>query len=40
MVLGAAAAVVPFNVANVMLGFGFGGLHVVFGLIIARRFGG
>jgi len=40
MLLGCAAAVVPFNVANVMLGSGFGGLHVVFGLIIARRFGG
>jgi len=40
MLLGCAAAVVPFNVANVMLGCGFGGLHVVFGLIIARRFGG
>lgn len=40
MALGMAAAVVPFNVANALLGLGFGGLHVVFGLIIARRFGG
>lgn len=40
MLLGIAAALVPFAVANVLLGAGFGGLHVIFGLIIARRFGG
>ena len=40
MLLGVAAAIVPFAAANVLLGCGFGGLHVLFGFIIARRFGG
>ena len=40
MILGIAAAVAPFAIANVLLGCGFGGLHVIFGLIIARRYGG
>ena len=40
MVLGIAACFVPFVVANVLMGVGFGGLHIIFGLIIARRYGG
>ena len=40
MVLGLAACFVPFAVANALLGAGFGGLHIVFGLIIARSYGG
>jgi hypothetical protein len=40
MTLGAIACFVPFAVANALLGVGFGGLHIIFGWIIARRFGG
>ena len=40
MLLGAAAAFVPFPTANALLGAGFGGLHIAFGLIIARNYGG
>jgi hypothetical protein len=40
MLLGAVALFCPLPVANVLLGAGFGCLHLVFGFIIARRFGG
>ena len=38
--LGLAAVFVPTNYGDVLMGLGFGAMHVVFGLIIARRFGG
>lgn len=38
--LGAVAAVLPPDYGNLMMGLGFGALHIVFGAIIGRRFGG
>ena len=40
MGLGAVALLVPFAWGNVLLAVGFGGLHIGFGLIIARNYGG
>lgn len=40
IVLGMAAFVLPANYGNLMMGASFGGLHLVFGTIIARRYGG
>jgi len=40
MALGAAAFVAPAAWGNAFMAAGFGGLHIVFGLVIARRYGG
>jgi hypothetical protein len=39
-VLGAVTLFTPVSWANLMMAIGFGGLHLVFGSIIARRYGG
>lgn len=40
VVLGLVAFASPFSWANTLMALGFGGLHIVFGLVIARRYGG
>jgi hypothetical protein len=40
MVLGAAALLFPASWANYSMAAGFGALHIIFGIIIARRHGG
>ena len=40
IVLGAGAFALPSNYGNLMMGLSFGGLHIIFGAIIARRYGG
>jgi hypothetical protein len=40
MTLGAAAFLAPADFANWFMAAGFGGLHIVFGVVIARRYGG
>ena len=40
VVMGLVAFAAPFSWANGLMALGFGGLHIVFGLIIARRYGG
>jgi hypothetical protein len=40
MALGALALLAPAGFANWFMAAGFGGLHIIFGIIIARRYGG
>jgi len=40
MVLGAVALFSPASWGNAFLAAGFGGLHIVFGAVIARNYGG
>lgn len=40
MALGALALWAPLGWANYLMAAGFGGLHIVFGAVIARRYGG
>jgi hypothetical protein len=40
MLLGAAAFAAPAGWGNAFMAAGFGGLHIVFGIIIARKHGG
>ncbi len=40
LALGSIAAVTPANYADAVLALGFGGFHIVFGWLIARRYGG
>ncbi len=40
MILGGAALLASPAIANVLLAAGFGGLHIVFGAVIARKYGG
>ncbi|HEX3100616.1 MAG TPA: hypothetical protein VHQ01_02430 [Pyrinomonadaceae bacterium] len=40
VVLGVATFLLPANYGNTMMGVSFGGLHIIFGAIIARKYGG
>jgi len=38
--LGAAAVFIPVTYGDIMMGLGFGALHIVFGFLIAKNYGG
>ena len=40
MALGVAALLLPITWSHILLALGFGGLHMAFGLVIARKYGG
>jgi hypothetical protein len=40
MVLGAVALFSPWTSGNAFLAAGFGALHIIFGAVIARKYGG
>ena len=40
MTLGAISVFAPIEWGNLLMAIGFGGLHIIFGIIIARRHGG
>jgi hypothetical protein len=40
MALGVVAFALPAAYGHWMMAAGFGGLHIVFGIVIARRYGG
>lgn len=40
MLLGAAALFAPAAYGNLLLGAGFGGIHIIFGILIAVKYGG
>ena len=40
MVLGTVALFSPASWGNILLAAGFGGLHIIFGAVIARNYGG